>query len=85
MTFRQAKEIIMHDKNSWATRNDDGSWRIIDAAAEALAERLPLVDPHITTEAELAQDDAEILPSLVDGQPVITPEQACNMSDGREI
>lgn len=85
MTFHQAKEIIMHDKNSWAIRNDDGSWRIIDAAAEELAERLPLVDPHITTEAELAQDDAEILPSLVDGQPVITSEQACNMSDGREI
>ena len=38
-----------------------------------------------TTEAELAQDDAEILPALVNGQPVITPKPNSGMSEGREI
>ena len=38
-----------------------------------------------TTEAELAQDDAEILPALVNGQPVITPTHNSGMSEGREI
>ena len=38
-----------------------------------------------TTEAELAQDDAEILPALVDGVPVITPEANNNPADGRKI
>ena len=85
MTLHEVKKIMLHDKQTCAARNDDGSWSIIDTAAKALSERLPLVDPHITTAAELAQDDAEILPSLVNGQPVITPAQACNMSDGREI
>jgi hypothetical protein len=41
---------------------------------EAALSRFGL-EPGHTTEAELAQDDAEILPALVDGQPVITPEQ----------
>jgi len=30
------------------------------------------IQPGYSTEAELEQDDAEILPALVDGQPVIT-------------
>ena len=51
---------------------------------EAALARLD-IQPGITTAAELADDDDEILPALVDGQPVITPAQACNMSDGREI
>jgi len=40
---------------------------------EAALARLD-IEPGITTAAELAADDAEILPALVDGQPVITPE-----------
>jgi hypothetical protein len=43
------------------------------------------IQPGHTTEAELAQDDAEILPALVDGQPVITPAPNSGMSEGREI
>jgi hypothetical protein len=43
------------------------------------------IEPGITTEAELTQDDAEILPALVNGQPVITPEPNSGMSEGREI
>ena len=43
------------------------------------------IEPGITTEAELAADDAEILPALVDGQPVITPEANSGMSKGHEI
>jgi len=35
---------------------------------EAALARLDIQPGH-TTEAELAQDDAEILPALVDGQP----------------
>jgi len=40
---------------------------------EAALHRLD-IEPGITTEAELAAADAEILPALVDGQPVTTPE-----------
>jgi hypothetical protein len=40
---------------------------------EAALARLD-IQPGQTTEAQLAQDDAEILPALVDGQPVTTPE-----------
>jgi hypothetical protein len=40
---------------------------------EAALARLDIQPGH-TTEAQLAQDDAEILPALVDGQPVTTPE-----------
>ena len=43
------------------------------------------IQPGHTTEAELAQDDAEILPALVNGQPVITPTHNSGMSEGREI
>jgi len=41
---------------------------------EAALSRLDL-EPGHTTEAQLAQDDADMVPALVDGQPVITPEQ----------
>ena len=51
---------------------------------EAALARLD-IEPGITTEAELAADDAEILPALVNGRPVITPAPAFGMSDGREI
>ena len=51
---------------------------------EAALARLDIAPGH-TTEAELAQDDAEILPALVNGQPVITPEPNSGMSGGREI
>jgi hypothetical protein len=51
---------------------------------EAALARLD-IEPGHTTEAELAADDAEILPALVDGQPVITPEPNSGMSEGREI
>jgi hypothetical protein len=50
---------------------------------EAALARLDLQPGH-TTEAQLAQDDAEILPALVDGQPVTTPEPQENKADGRE-
>jgi hypothetical protein len=40
---------------------------------EAALARLDIQPGH-TTEAQLAQDDAEILPAMVDGQPVTTPE-----------
>ena len=43
------------------------------------------IEPGHTTEAELAADDAEILPALLDGRPVITPEANSGMSEGREI
>ena len=42
------------------------------------------IEPGHTTEAQLAADDAAILPALVDGEPVITPAQECRMADGRE-
>ena len=42
------------------------------------------IEPSHTTEAQLAADDAAILPALVDGEPVITPAQKCRMADGRE-
>ena len=51
---------------------------------EAALARLDIQLGH-TTEAELAQDDAEILPALVDGRPVITPEPNSGMSEGHEI
>lgn len=51
---------------------------------EAALYRLDIQPGH-STAAELAQDDAEILPALVNGQPVITPEHNSGMSDGREI
>ena len=51
---------------------------------EAALARLDIQPGH-TTETELAQDDAEILPALVDGQPVMTPAQNSGMSEGREI
>jgi hypothetical protein len=50
---------------------------------EAALARLDLQPGH-TTVAQLAQDDAEILPALVDGQPVTTPEPEENKADGRE-
>jgi len=50
---------------------------------EAALHHLDITPGH-TTEAELAADDAAILPALVDGQPVITPTQECRMADGRE-
>jgi hypothetical protein len=43
------------------------------SSMEAALHRLD-IEPGHTTEAQLAQDDAEILPALVDGQPVTTPE-----------
>jgi hypothetical protein len=51
---------------------------------EAALTRLDLQPGH-TNEAQLAQDDAEILPALVDGQPVTTPEPEENKADGRKI
>jgi len=51
---------------------------------EAALARLD-IEPGHSTEAQLAQDDAEILPALVDGQPVITPEAKNNKADGRKI
>ena len=51
---------------------------------EAALARLD-IEPGHSTEAELAQDDAEILPALVNGQPVITPEPNSGMSGGRKI
>jgi hypothetical protein len=54
------------------------------SSMEAALARLD-IEPGITTEAELAQDDAEILPALVNGRPVITPAHAFGMSDGRKI
>lgn len=53
------------------------------SSMEAALARLD-IEPGITTEAELAADDAEILPALVDGQPVITPEPNYNQADGRK-
>ena len=55
-------------------------------AASSMAAALTRLDlqPGQTTEAQLAQDDAEILPALVDGQPVTTPEPEENKADGRE-
>lgn len=40
---------------------------------EAALARLDIQPGH-STDAEFAQDDAKILPALVNGQPVITPE-----------
>ena len=51
---------------------------------EAALARLD-IEPGHTTEAELAQDDAEILPALVNGLPVITPKPNSGMFEGREI
>ena len=51
---------------------------------EAALARLD-IQPGQTTEAQLAQDDAEILPALVDGQPATTPEPEENKADGRKI
>ena len=42
------------------------------------------IEPGHTTEAQLAADDAAILPALVDGEPIITPAQECRIADGRE-
>lgn len=53
------------------------------SSMEAALARLDIQPGH-TTEAQLAQDDTEILPALVDGQPVITPEPNHNQADGRE-
>jgi hypothetical protein len=50
---------------------------------EAALARLDIQPSH-TTAAELAAD-AEILPALVNGQPVITPEPTFSMSQGRKI
>ena len=50
---------------------------------EAALARLDIQPGH-STEAQLAADDASILPALVDGEPVITPAQECRMADGRE-
>jgi hypothetical protein len=50
---------------------------------EAALHHLDITPGH-TTEAQLAADDAAILPALVDGKPVITPAQECRMADGRE-
>jgi hypothetical protein len=54
------------------------------SSMEAALARLD-IEPGHTTEAELAADDSEILPALVDGQPVITPEPNSGMSEGREF
>ena len=54
------------------------------SSMEAALARLD-IEPGHTTEAELAADNAEILPALVDGQPVITSEPNSGMSKGREI
>lgn len=43
------------------------------SSMEAALARLDIQPGH-STDAELAHDDAEILPALVNGQPVITPE-----------
>ena len=43
------------------------------SSMEAALHRLD-IEPGHTTETQLAQDDAEILPALVDGQPITTPE-----------
>jgi hypothetical protein len=53
------------------------------SSMEAALARLD-IEPGITTEAELAADDAEMLPALVDGQPVITPAPNYNQADGHE-
>jgi len=50
---------------------------------EAALARLD-IEPGITTTAELADDDAEILPALVDGRPVITPKPNSGMDDRHE-
>jgi hypothetical protein len=54
------------------------------SSMEAALVRLD-IEPGITTAAELAADDAEILPALLNGQPVITSEPNSGMSEGREI
>jgi hypothetical protein len=54
------------------------------SSMEAAFARLD-IEPGITTVAELAADDAEIMPALVDGQPVTTSENNSGMSEGREI
>ena len=43
------------------------------------------IEPGVTTASELAADDAEIMPALVDGQTVTTPENNSGMSEGLEI
>jgi len=59
----------------------------LNRAASSMEAALARLDikPGVTTAAELAADDAEIPPALVDGQPVITPEANSGMSEGREI
>ena len=58
----------------------------VSAASEMEAALARLdIEPGHSTEAQLAQDDAEILPALVNGQPVITPEPNSGMFEGREI
>lgn len=51
---------------------------------EAALYRLDIQPGH-STAAELAQDDAKIMPALVNGRPVITPEHNPGMSERREI
>jgi len=50
---------------------------------QAALSRLEIQHGH-TTEAELAADDAAILPALVDGEPVITPAQKFGVDDRPE-
>ncbi len=61
------KTYILDTPQGYATHTRAAS------SMEAALARLDL-QPGITTAAELAADDAEILPALVDGQPVTTPE-----------
>ena len=65
------------------TDNQTNTQNRAASSMEAALARLD-IEPGITTAAELAADDAEILPALVDGQPVITPEPNHNQADGRE-
>ena len=50
---------------------------------EAALNNLDIAPGH-TTEAQLAADNAAILPALVDGEPVITPAQKIRVNDRRE-
>ena len=52
-------------------------------AASEMEAALALLDiePGHTTEAELAQDDAAILPALVNGQPANAFPTPCGMED----
>jgi len=53
------------------------------SSMEAALYHLDIAPGH-TTEAQLAADDAAILPALVDGEPVITPAQKFRVDDRRE-